>query len=387
MIALTRKTSAPNLLVIGAGPAGVSAAIRLHDRGHEVLLVDRAVFPRDKICGCCLNLAAIGALSKIDCDQLVTLLASGSLTKWQIRLGAKRIEASLPGGVAVSRSAMDAALVEEAIRRGVKFRAGCEARIVDVGPDSVDVAFREPHQDEKPIRFDAVVFATGLSGGGVSHWLPFTQSPAGPIGVGMVLDSADESLEEIEPNTIHMICGRDGYVGLVRLEDGRIDVASAIRRHSGDQKRLNRHEIASRVDKLLASAGLQPFAVAREHALRMTPPLTRSRVVGHGALIAVGDAVRYVEPFTGEGMAWAIESGIEAANCIAERLENNVSTKTLAESWSVHYHKLTKRRQWICRILSAAIRSETLLYGVFPALTVAPWMVTWTISQLNRARN
>ena len=387
MIASASDHQVPPLLVIGAGPAGVSAAIRLRDRGHAVLLVDRATFPRDKLCGCCLNLAALGALSTIACDQVVTRLTTQPLNRWEMRYGDRKIESRLPGGVAISRFAMDAALVEEAIRRGVEFRAACEARIVDVSDDSVDVVLRDCSSAESTHSFQAVVFATGLSGGGVARWLPFAQSPSGPIGVGTVLDGNVESMRAIEPHTIYMICGRDGYVGLVRLEDGRVDVASAIRRHKGDARVLNRSEIAMRVDRLLCSSGLPPLAVQRESELRMTPPLTRSRVVGHGALLAVGDAARYVEPFTGEGMAWAIESGIEAANCIADQLAaKSIDRQNLADRWKARYVLLTKRRQWICRVLSAALRSETMSNCMIPAIRIAPWMVNWTISQLNRAR-
>ena len=52
-------------LVIGAGPAGSVAARELARRGCRVLLVDKATFPRPKVCGCCVNGAAIRALERL----------------------------------------------------------------------------------------------------------------------------------------------------------------------------------------------------------------------------------------------------------------------------------------------------------------------------------
>ena len=299
-----------------------------------------------------------------------------------MRVGDRCVEAPLPGGIAVSRHAMDAALVAEAARRGVQVRLACEARVVDVHAHAVEVSLRDVESETNLYEFDSVVFAAGLSGGGVSRWLPFTQSPIGPIGVGTIVDS----MSQVVPRTIHMICGAAGYVGLVQLEDGSVNVAAAIRRKREPEASLNRNEIALRINALLRSGGMP--AIDQTEKLQMTPPLTRARQVGVGGLIAVGDAAKYVEPFTGEGMAWAIESGIEAADCIIDRIDQHrTKTDTLADSWVTRYRTLARRRQWICRLLSMALRCESISACLVPAIRWAPWAAKMTIGELNRARS
>ena len=63
----------PDVLVIGAGPAGSVTARELARRGRRVLLVDKAAFPRPKVCGCCLNAAAVARDVTLDGLQALPL--------------------------------------------------------------------------------------------------------------------------------------------------------------------------------------------------------------------------------------------------------------------------------------------------------------------------
>jgi flavin-dependent dehydrogenase len=366
------------VIVVGAGPAGATAAMRLHDRGIQVLWVDRADFPRPKVCGCCLNLAAISGLAAVGCDHVVQSLADSRLSRWQLESGGRTIRAGLPGGIALSRTRMDVALIDEARRRGIELRTGCEAKLVDVDCDGVTLRLSDSTSDET---FDAAVLATGLSGGGVSRWLPWVESPSGPLGAGIVVDA----LPGVMPQTIHMVCGDQGYVGLVRLEDGKIDVAAALRKEKFmptviEPLRTGRSELLDQINKILAGSSLATLPTSCAGDLMTTPPLHRQRLVGHGRLVAIGDAAGYVEPFTGEGMAWGIGTGIAAADCIATLPEGG----DLGQRWRETYRVMMRRRQWICRALSRSLASPSSWRWLMRGMHAAPWLVRRAIWRLNR---
>lgn len=382
--------------MIGAGPAGAAAAMRSHARGLDVLWVDRATFPRSKVCGCCLNRSALAALAKIGADRIVTDLAGQELRWWRLESMGRTVEAELPGGVALSRYRMDAALIDEARRRGIEMRTGCEAKIVDVSNQSVRVRLAgqtgEPCQTGDPVEheFDVAVLATGLSGGGVARWLPWTSEPAGPLGVGTTVDD----LHGVRDRTIHMASDSDGYVGLVRLEDGRVDVAAALRRDgtrpSGRvDSEGGKAVLLDRINAILGRSGFGQLPPGHAESLMTTPPLHRARKVGFGRLLAIGDAAGYVEPFTGEGMAWAIQTGIAVADTIADR-RTAIGTASgsgdgLDVAWSDRYAKMMRSRQWLCRFLSRSLASPRQSLWLVRGMTLSPWAVRRAIARLNRA--
>lgn len=366
------------VIVIGAGPGGAAAAMRLHDQGRSVLWVDRADFPRSKVCGCCLNLAAIGGLAAIRCDKTVENLVSANLLHWQLENGGRKIFAPLPGGIAVSRTQMDMALIDEARSRGIEMRTRCDAKIVEVTDTSVVVRLSDENSDRS---FDAAILATGLSGGGVSRWLPWIHQPSGPLGVGTVVSE----LSGVMPQTIHMICGHQGYVGLVQLEDGRIDVAAALRKdkfkESGNEFAKNgKAEILNQINAILSKSSIATLPDQQAELLMTTPPLHRERLVGFGRLLAVGDAAGYVEPFTGEGMAWAIGTALAAADCV----DAESSQQDLGRRWCIAYAQMMGERQWICRALSKSLASPTRARWLMRGMHLAPWMVRRAIWRLNQ---
>jgi flavin-dependent dehydrogenase len=386
--------------VIGAGPAGAAAAMRIHARGLDVLWVDRATFPRSKVCGCCLNRSALAALAKIDCDRIITDLAGQELRWWRLESMGRTVEAELPGGVAISRGSMDAALIDEARQRGIEVRTGCEAKIVDVSNRSVKVRLvgrtgdtgasggMGASGDTGEHEFDVAVLATGLSGGGVARWLPWTHQPAGPLGVGTTVDD----LNGVRDRTIHMASDPDGYVGLVRLEDGRVDVAAALRRDGTRETPGGRVDLSvgkaillDRMNAILGRSGFGQLPPGHAESLMTTPPLHRARKVGFGSLLAIGDAAGYVEPFTGEGMAWAIQTGIGVADTIADHRTAFGTSDGLDVAWSDRYAKMMRSRQWLCRFLSRSLASPRQSVWLLRGMTLAPWAVRRAIHRLNRA--
>jgi flavin-dependent dehydrogenase len=184
----------------------------------------------------------------------------------------------------------------------------------------------------------------------------------------------------------------DGYVGLVRLEDGRVDVAAALRRDGTRETPGGRVDLSvgkaillDRMNAILGRSGFGQLPPGHAESLMTTPPLHRARKVGFGSLLAIGDAAGYVEPFTGEGMAWAIQTGIGVADTIADHRTAFGTSDGLDVAWSDRYAKMMRSRQWLCRFLSRSLASPRQSVWLLRGMTLAPWAVRRAIHRLNRA--
>jgi flavin-dependent dehydrogenase len=359
-----------DVAVVGAGPAGAVAARELARRGRSVLLIDRASFPRSKVCGCCLNNSALGTLAAVGLGELAGRCGAVPLKRARLASGGRSAEVRLPGGVALSREAFDAALVREAIAAGATFlpettaRAGAEAQLHLV--PTLGVGTR--------VGVGVVIAAVGLNGQVVgSEECRPAVADGSRIGAGAVVSTAPDFYY---PGAIFMAVGRGGYVGLVRVEDGRLDVAAAF--DASFVRDAGGLGLASA--EVMHEAGFPAVPELEALPWRGTPALTRAprRVAGE-RWFAVGDAAGYVEPFTGEGMAWAVASAVAVAPLAARPWHPG-----LTREWETTHARRIRSRQATCRAAVRVLRSPRLSRWAVRLLSVAPALARPIVAALNR---
>jgi flavin-dependent dehydrogenase len=349
-------------VVVGAGPAGATAARELAGLGRRVLLVDRARFPRRKVCGCCLNGSAAATLRAVGLGGLLS--DSGAVPVRDLRLSVNGISAELPlpATVALSREAFDAALVRAAVAAGAGFLPEVAASVgsVDGGSRSVTL---NTLCGLRVVKARLVVGADGLSGRSAESQV----EPGSRLGIGAVLPA--DAGAGYPAGRLFMAVGRGGYVGLVRLEDGRLDVAAAadpgfVRDAGGP---------GPAASQILESSGFPIPSGWAGADWRGTPLLTRRAGVPAGErLLVVGDAAGYVEPFTGEGMAWALAAG-RAVAPIADRGIREWDQRLITE-WSAVHRRAVAGRQTVCRAAAFVLRRPgaagliTALLACWPGL-------------------
>jgi hypothetical protein len=214
-----------------------------------------------------------------------------------------------------------------------------------------------------------VLVASGLGSPGLGQELPIEMriSPRARIGAGCELDSGVSGYGR---GTIHMAIGRHGYVGLVRNEAGALNLAAAFDR----PHLIAAGGPAASAAAVLAEAGFDPLPEAAAATWRASPALTRrSTPPAAERVLLIGDAAGYVEPFTGEGMGWALVGALAVVPLVLQgQKEWNTG---LERQWARGHARLIGSRQRFCHGLAFALRrpglSRALLdaAGRWPALT------------------
>ena len=364
-------------VVIGAGPAGAMAAREAARRGHRVLLVDRAAFPRPKVCGCCVNGAAMGVLSEVGLGALLRQCHAQELRAVRLASAGRFANIRLSTGVSLSRERFDAALIRAAIDAGAEFLDQTQASIGKATPDAREIVLKVVSIEERVLA-KAVVVAGGL-GCRVFAEADADErhvSPASRVGAGTILAAAPA---EYAGGTIYMACHRHGYVGLVRLEDDRLDIAAAL-----DADAIKRKGgIAPLVEQILSNARLPIPAVLHTANWHGTGRLTQRR--GHIAAercFFIGDAAGYVEPFTGEGMAWALASGRAVAPIVFEFIESGREANA-KQAWTETHQRLIASRARLCRCVSGLLRYPKVVNIAVQLLAFAPGLAQPVVRSLN----
>ncbi len=366
-----------DVIVIGAGPAGAITALLAARSGLSTLLLDKQRFPRAKVCGCCLNGAALETLRTIGLGQLPTQLGARPLGHVRVATRDRAVTLDLPAGVALSRTAFDTALANAACKAGAAFIPEAQATVGAAESATRTVECRT-FERTATLQARVVVAADGLAGSSIRQCSEIRTivSRNARVAGGAILDATARGYE---PGTIHMAVASSGYVGLVRVEDGRLDIAAAF-----DVDAVQRcGGLARAAREVLASAGCPEPPGLLDVRWSGTPPLTRRRTpLAASRLVLIGDCAGYVEPFTGEGMGWAIQSAVALHPLVARAVTRD--EPTLATEWSCTHRRVLGRRRRFCRWVAAVLRSPALTRLGLGVLACLPRLATPHVRSINR---
>jgi menaquinone-9 beta-reductase len=363
-------------VVIGAGPAGALAARQLAEGGGRVLLLEKKRFPRWKVCGACLNGQALSVLESTGLGTLVARLGGVELKEFQARFRGRSARIALSVGAAVSRARLDAALVEAATDQGVRFLQETPAIVGGIREGARLVKLGHPGRTIE-VGARVVLVAAGL--GNSCREREATGRPriesGSRVGAGCLVEDAPDFFGG---GTIFMAVGREGYVGLVRVEDGSLNVAAAF--DSELVRRLGTPGVAAAA--IVAEAGFPPIVALEAAHWQGTARLTRRmEPLAEDRLFVLGDAAGYVEPITGEGIAWALASAQAIAPLALQAIERWDPRHGLA--WADMHRRLVLHRQLVCRASAMALRKPWLTRLAFEVLTRAPGAAGLILQRLN----
>jgi geranylgeranyl reductase family protein len=318
-----------DVVIVGAGPAGAIAAAHLAASHHRVLLLDRKIFPREKVCGDGLLPDALRCLDAIGVGEIVR--EAGHKISASALFSPSRYKVEIPGEyLTIKRSHLDMIVAQKAVESGAVFACG-EVMQLTVEPDGL-VTLIIP-DCEKRFRARIGIVATGVDIRLLRklNW----SAPKKPSGVGLrcyvrsslVLDRLVVSLFNHGRFTVA------GYGWIFPMRDHEYNVGCGIFNPDRIRKRsLNLKNIFKIfIDSFPPARELMKESY-RTTALRAAA--LRSNFEGgypfvNGPIVAVGETIGTTLPFMGEGIGKAMESGQRAAEAINAALGSNDLSKLI----------------------------------------------------------
>jgi flavin-dependent dehydrogenase len=357
-------------VVVGAGVAGGCTAALLADRGWRVLLVEKSAWPRESVCGGCLSASALRTLGWIGMHRAIRDATPTNGVVWHH--GGRSFEHAIPAGVTILRVKLDAAIVERAIERGVQFMPGCCASLAGCRTgDEFRFLKLRTNDGAIDIRTRLVIASDGIGGTLLKQepWAAWTPSPRSLMGVAATFGS---DLTEILPGRIHMCMANCGYVGLVRIDNSTVHAAAAIDPHAC-QEAGGPVQLIGQILRSCQRSVPGELSAARLHG---AGKLTRRRKqLGGYRVLTVGDACGYVEPVTGEGMAWAATGALALARLIPSSIIHWPAD--LPDRWrDTHWEAIGKKQRW-CRAMRATIHHPAATAAGLFLGNATPGLARW----------
>ena len=309
-----------DVVVIGGSLAGAACVRELARLGIDAVALERDTFPRDKVCGGFLSPGAVRWLDHLDLLNDLRRAGAADVSSARVRMNGADITIPFDRpGLGVSRTVLD-----DAVARGAQVQQNCPVR--------------EVRREGRQFNVDGITCAVVIDAAGKLSRFgrrratdEFGVQYFGSIDCGTVLEFSFFA---------------DGYGGTVSVEGGRSNSCFLIKKDA-----LRRY-------------------VDRPGCL-VTGPLAYRRLGGD--FIAIGDASGMLDPFCGEGMRHALDTGIMAARVVARGMRRGAGYTEMKSEYEAEY----KRRWAVRRRVGAMIRRLVAHPGVFtPALRMAPaWLL------------
>src|SRR5438874_1763754 len=324
-----------DVVIVGGGPAGSVCAAFCARAGLHTLVLEREKFPREKVCGDCLNPSCWPVLERLSLAQRVRDLPHSKLDSVEfIAIGGRNVIVDLPSGddceLSVKRSLFDALLLKRAQDLDAHVREETTVRaLTHNGNWKIETAGGE--------NFSAriLVGADGRNST-VAHLCNLLPRPARE----RVALQAHIPLPQNFGSRIVLQFLPEGYSGQAPVNETELNLCL-----------VGRPPTISRLRRWAQ----RHFEIPVDQPWRTITPLTRAPVpCAHENLLFIGDAARVVEPFTGEGIYYALRSGELAASAVAKIIrgeDRQLALRDFARASAEMY----RGRLWINRLARDAV--------------------------------
>jgi flavin-dependent dehydrogenase len=319
-----------DVVIVGAGPAGAATAILTARAGLSTLVFERSQFPREKVCGDCLNPGAWTLLDRLGVSASIDLLPSAKL-RWVdfVDLAGRAIRFELPsdtrGERGIRRKILDDTLIRRAMADGAEVRFGKPVLRIENGAGWKVTA------GEQTVRARFLVAADGRNSSVARLLADFPKTQTDRIALQTHFSIG------MEPH-VTLQLKRYGYLGSATVGEGLMNLCLVCPPQHAEPFRLE---------------AAQRYGLPLDHRWQSITPLTRSTIVARrGNLLYVGDAGRVVEPLTGEGILYALRSGVLAAEAICA---SAVKSSDASLIYAQECQKIYGRRLWVNQIARLAV--------------------------------
>jgi geranylgeranyl reductase family protein len=352
-----------DVIIVGGGPAGTSCAAFAAMAGLRVLVLERETFPREKVCGDCINPACWPVLERLGLNEQVHALHHGRLDAVEfIAIGGSSVRVNLPVGakaeIAVKRSLFDELLLKRTANLGAIVRQNATVTAVE----KTEAGTWLVRTVAETFEARTLVGADGRNStvARLCNLMPRPQRER-------VALQAHIPCPHDFGNRVVLQFLPEGYSGQAPVGDGQLNVC-LVSRGAG---------VAS-----LKEWAIRRFHLSPEQTWRTITPLTRAPIQpARSNLFFIGDTARVVEPFTGEGIYYALASGELAARAIV-RLRNGDEANIVAKEFNSAHSALYRGRLWINRLARAAVLSPRIASIFVHAARLQPSILRMLTSKI-----
>lgn len=373
--------------IVGGGPGGCAAALQLAKHGVPVVLLEKALFPRDKVCGDALSGKVMRALERLDAKLTQAVKRDAhALASWGVVFVApsgralrvpftREIGLGEAPGAILPRVHFDALLFERVKRcEGITALEEAAARSFTRIPGGwrIELDGRNGFP-ERHVECELIIDASGANSSFARH---VAGLPMDPRHHAAGVRAYFRGVKELDAHGfIELLFLKDllpGYLWVFPLPDGRANVGLGLR---SDVVKKRRIDLKAEMLRLLTTHPQlrDRFADARMEGgiSGMGLPLASKRypISGDGYLL-VGDAAHLIDPFTGEGISHAMISGAHAADVARDALaEHDLSGRRL---------RAYDERVW------KRLGKELAISTRLQRLADKPWLFDFVVDRANR---
>jgi geranylgeranyl reductase family protein len=377
-----------DIVVIGSGPAGCAASFVLSQKKITHLIVDKAVFPRDKICGDALSGKVIQQLNRID-PQLVKAMdqsPSAFIGSWGVKFAApngkfidipfqpnKSVE-NIPAGYISKRIDFDAFLVKQLDSEFAEYLQDTELIAVKQNKDGIELTLKQG-PETKAITSQLVIAADG-DRSVITRQLSTIKKEPDHYAAGIrgyyegVTDFHAENFIELH----FMKEVLPGYLWIFPLPNGLANVGVGMLSSSVSKKKVDlKKAMQKAIDENPTIKNRFKNAKLKGKIQGWGLPLgTQKRKLSGDRFLLTGDAASLIDPFTGEGIGSAVISGVKAGEMAVKAFEQNRFDAGFLEA----YDEAVYKKLW----------EELKLSHTLLKLCKYPWLFNFIVNKAEKSK-